>query len=75
MIGTIGFMHCSCQDSVVEIGYSIGRKYWGQGIATEALRTVLDFAFREFGVHRIEGRCEWDNPASARVMEKCGMTR
>ena len=73
MIGTIGFVSCSPEDGLVEVGYSIGREHWGRGYTTEALRTVLDFAFTELGVYRVEGRYEWDNPASGRVMEKCGM--
>lgn len=58
----------------VEIGYAIGHEFWGQGLVTEALETVIRFFFEEVGVKRIEGRHDIDNPASGRVMEKVGMS-
>jgi ribosomal-protein-alanine N-acetyltransferase len=54
------------------IGYCITRSCWNKGIATEALRAVLSFAFKQMKVNRITGRHHIDNAASGRVMEKCG---
>jgi len=73
VIGTIGFMACNADDGVVEVGYSMARPYWGQGLMTEALRCFIDMVFTDTCVHRIEARYETANPASRRVMEKCGM--
>lgn len=55
-----------------EIGYWLGELYWGQGIATEALRAMTEWAFAEFDLVRLYGEVfEW-NPASGRVLEKAG---
>ncbi|MDX1661758.1 MAG: GNAT family N-acetyltransferase [Gemmatimonadota bacterium] len=58
-----------------EVGYWLGRVHWGRGIATEALGAVVEYAFSTFDLIRLEAQVyEW-NPASARVLEKCGFTR
>lgn len=56
----------------VEIGYDIGREYWGQGLATEASRAVLRFAFENTSVERIVGVAMPDNIGSWRVLEHLG---
>jgi len=56
-----------------DFGYSISRKYWGQGIATEALKAVLKLAFETVGFNRIESYHSTKNPASGKVMQKAGM--
>ena len=75
LVGTIGFMWYSQENSTAEVGYSLARWLWGKGLMTEALAAVLDMAFRELGLHRVEAQHETDNPASGRVMQKCGMRR
>ena len=74
MIGTIGFMWINCDHRSAEVGYSLARDCWNQGYATEALGAVLRFAFGTLKLNRVEAMHEVDNPASGRVMEKCGMT-
>ena len=57
-----------------EIGFWLGEQYWGRGIATEAEKAFTEYVFDTFDVCRIFARVfEW-NPASARVLEKCGYT-
>ena len=56
-----------------ELGYNIGRKWWRQGITSEAAQAVLDFAFGVVGFHRIEAIHAVANPGSGGVMKKCGM--
>ena len=56
-----------------EIGYCIGRRWWHQGITSEALSRVMNFLFDEVGVQRIEARHDPRNPHSGAVMRKCGM--
>lgn len=73
MIGTIGFMWYQRENNSAEIGYSLSRAYWNQGLMTEALNAVLDFSFREMRLHRVEAQHELDNPASGQVMRKAGM--
>lgn len=55
-----------------EIGYWIGEAFWGRGIATEAVRAVIDYAFSETDVALLLGSARVVNPASRRVLEKCG---
>ena len=74
VVGTIGYMSYNADNSTVEIGYSLAREQWGKGLMTEALLAVIGETFRTLKVHRIEAMHFTDNPASGRVMEKCGMT-
>ena len=55
-----------------ELGYWLGVPYWGQGFATEAARAVIDFAFGELGIEAVQAGARVSNPASRRVLEKCG---
>lgn len=73
VIGTIGFMWFQRDNNSAEVGYSLSRKYWNQGIMTEALDAVLNFAFDEMRLHRVEAQHEVQNPASGAVMRKAGM--
>lgn len=58
----------------VEIGYVLARRYWGQGIMTEAARGVVAVALDFPWIHRVWATCDVENLASARVLEKAGMT-
>ena len=73
LVGTIGFMWYNQDNSSTEVGYSLARELWSKGLMTEALDAVLEMAFRDLGVHRVEAQHETTNPASGRVMQKCGM--
>ena len=73
LIGTIGFMWINRDHNSAEVGYSLSRDYWNRGIMSEALAAVLDEGFMDLMLHRIEAQHEVDNPASGRVMAKCGM--
>ena len=75
MIGTIGFMWWNEDHSSAEIGYSLAREYWNQGIMSEALKEILRYGLSVMGLHRIEAQHESENPASGRVMEKAGMRK
>jgi RimJ/RimL family protein N-acetyltransferase len=58
-----------------EIGFAFDPAQQGRGYATEAARAFLGFAFESMGFHRVIGRAEARNAASARVLEKLGMRR
>lgn len=58
-----------------EIAYWIGEPYWGNGYATEAAQSILQFAFEEKKLHKVFARYFSSNPASGQVMEKIGMTQ
>jgi [ribosomal protein S5]-alanine N-acetyltransferase len=63
-------------NQVGEIGYSIARSHWGQGLTTEAAQAVLEAAFVAYGdLKRIRAMADARNTGSLRVMEKIGMRR
>ena len=74
LVGAIGIV-LDQQSNRGELGYWVGRKYWGQGIATEASQSMLDFAFGQLGLNKVVAECLVRNPASARVIEKVGMVQ
>src|SRR6185312_7116110 len=55
-----------------ERGYWMGVHYWGKGYATEALHAVIDYAFDDLGYAAVKAGERVTNPASRRVLEKCG---
>jgi len=63
------------QNETGELGYSIGRSYWGQGLMPEASETVVDWAFEELVLAKVLAGADLRNIGSQRVMEKLGMTR
>lgn len=75
VIGTIGFMWYSDANRSAEIGYSFSRQYWNQGYATESLRAVIKSSFSSLPLNRLEAQHDLRNPASGRVMKKCGMRK
>lgn len=56
-----------------ELGFWVGRPCWGRGYATEAVGAVIGYGFSVLGLHRVYAVHFSRNPASGRVMEKCGM--
>jgi RimJ/RimL family protein N-acetyltransferase len=69
--GMIGF-HGTGEDPYPEIGYWIGKPFWGRGFATEAAQAALDWASRRWGRRAVAAGHFPDNPASGRVLAKCG---
>lgn len=55
-------------------GYALARSHWGRGHASTALRALVDLALAHPGIWRAWAFCDAGNPASARVMEKAGMS-
>ena len=58
-----------------EVWYKLHPGFWRQGFAREALTRVLQFAFSELRLHRVEAGCAVENTASFRLLESVGMTR
>jgi ribosomal-protein-alanine N-acetyltransferase len=58
----------------LQLLYGMAPTYWGKGLTTEAARAMLRYGFAELGLERIVGSTDVPNVASARVMEKAGMT-
>ena len=57
------------------LAYVLGAAYWGQGLMTEAASHLVDWSMAQPGIFRVWAYCDAANPASARVMEKAGLTR
>jgi [ribosomal protein S5]-alanine N-acetyltransferase len=56
-----------------DVNYYVAQQYRGQGLATEALRVVLQFGFNDLRLTRIQGQCDPGNVSSERVMQKAGL--
>ena len=74
LVGTSGFVGWEREHDRAEVGYVLHRGYWGMGLAAEALGAMVSFGFGRMDLNRIEARCVAENTASARVMEKAGMS-
>jgi ribosomal-protein-alanine N-acetyltransferase len=75
VIGVVDIRVISRLWGVGEIGYTLSRRYWGQGLNVEAGRLLLDYGFRRLGLRRIQAVCDTTNHRSYRTMEKLGMVR
>ena len=78
-IGCVGYLPASASNLKIlpdqaEVGYWIARPFWGQGFCTEALRAIISYCFNEKGFSVLWGDYFPDNPASGKVMAKCGFT-
>jgi len=73
LVGDIALHWVSELHRCGEIGFTFNPEQQGRGYATEAARALLPFAFETMGWHRLIGRTEARNTASARVLEKLGM--
>lgn len=73
LVGNCGIRRKPESDWEADIGFELAPEYWGQGYATEAARAMVDFGFRELGLHRVSSWCIAENTASARVLERAGL--
>lgn len=73
VIGSVDFNHRH-EDDVHEIGYTLHPDHWGRGYVPEAARTLINLAFKELELHKIELTCFSYNVQSQRVAEKLGFT-
>jgi ribosomal-protein-alanine N-acetyltransferase len=72
LMGGIG-LRIDAHSERAEIGYWIGKPYWGHGYCTEAAKAILRYGFEVMRLNRIHSRHFTRNPASGRVMQKIGM--
>ena len=73
IVGSVDFNHRH-EDDVLEIGYILHPDYWGLGYVPEAARALIDLAFKELNLHKIELSCFEYNSQSQRLAEKLGFT-
>ncbi len=71
-IGTCGFHYWDINKNCVDIGYDLQKEYWGQGLMSEALSAILDFAKNEMKVGQIRAHIYVDNPKSIEIAKRFG---
>lgn len=79
LIGCMGYLtasmsHLNIKDDEAEVGYWIGKPFWNNGYATEALQLLVDHCLTQKRLTALWGTHFLSNPSSGRVMEKCGFT-
>ncbi|CAK8539176.1 unnamed protein product [Lathyrus sativus] len=68
--------HDTCRNKTAELGYVLGSKYWGKGIATCVVKQVVKVAFTEFShLERVEALVDVENVGSQKVLEKAGFQK
>jgi len=75
LAGLIGFHNFSMQNRSVSIGYWLGKNYQKQGLVVKATKALVEYAFNEWDIHRIEIRCATENYDSRRIPEKLGFQK
>ncbi len=75
VIGDLAVMRVDESVAEAELGWCMGRRWWGKGLMPEAGRAVLGYLFRQAGFNRVCAKHDVENPKSGRVMQKLGMQR
>jgi [ribosomal protein S5]-alanine N-acetyltransferase len=75
LIGTCTLFNLDRRHRRAEIGYALRRDVWGQGLAGDALATLIAFSFDTLGLHRLEADADPDNARSLRTLERQGFRR
>ena len=75
LIGSVTLFHPDFTHRRAEIGYALGRPYWGMGYMQETLKAVLTHAFEDLNFHRIEADVDPRNAASVKTLERLGFQR
>jgi 8-oxo-dGTP diphosphatase len=71
LVGLVG-LYINAKDRCGRLGYWVGRRYWGHGVATEAAGRLARWALANLNLDRLEARVATDNPASAAVLRNIG---
>ncbi|MEC0239954.1 GNAT family protein [Paenibacillus dokdonensis] len=74
IIGSCGFNSLDFENEKAEIGFDIGRAFWGRGYAPEAISSLLNYAFSSLKLNRIEAKVEPENVNSIKVLQKLNFT-
>lgn len=73
LVGLCGLYPVDGDDAVAELFFGVARHWWGQGVATESCRSLIDAAFQQLPLARIIAKVNPENVRSIRVMERIGM--
>ncbi len=72
VIGNIGLSNIDRKNNNAELGYWLGKNYWGKGIMTRAVKQVVNHGFKRLKLKRIYAKVYSHNKGSKRVLEKAG---
>jgi RimJ/RimL family protein N-acetyltransferase len=75
LIGTCTLFAFHTASRRAEVGYALGRPYWGAGYMVEALTALITYAFGALDLHRLEADIDPRNTASARLLERLGFQK
>ena len=75
LIGVAGLWRLIKEHYRAEVGYTLLPDFWGKGIMSEVLDTIIDYGFTKIGLHSIEANVNPENQASIRLLEKHGFAR
>jgi RimJ/RimL family protein N-acetyltransferase len=75
VIGMIGLSNLNEFVKRAEVGYWLGKKYWRQGIVTEALQAIVKYSFRKLKLVRLQAGTAVENKASAKLLKKVGFKK
>jgi RimJ/RimL family protein N-acetyltransferase len=71
----VGVIEIRVGTSAVDLGYALVRRWWHQGLMSEAVTAVVHWALAQPTIYRVWATCDIDNVASARLLERVGMER
>ena len=74
VIGTVMLFNFEVASGLAEIGYLLGRDYWGKGYAVEAMTAFIDFSFATLNLRRLEATVDTLNVASNTLLHRLGFT-
>ncbi len=72
VLGSCGYHNVKAEHRRAEVGYEIGRSYWGRGVMQEVMHAVLQYLFETLFFNRIEAFVTLGNDRSVRTLEKLG---
>jgi RimJ/RimL family protein N-acetyltransferase len=65
----------SVRANAMDLGYALARRWWRQGLMSEAVTAMIEWALAQPTIYRVWATCDADNVASARLLERVGMER
>jgi ribosomal-protein-alanine N-acetyltransferase len=71
----LGMIEFRPNGHLADFGFVLARRYWGQGLMPEAASALVSIVLAQPAIYRVEATCDVDNKASARVLEKAGLSR
>ncbi|WP_338447984.1 GNAT family protein [Niallia oryzisoli] len=74
IIGSCGFNYFDYDNAKAEVGYDLGKEYWGRGFASEVVMTLLRYGFQELHLNRIEAKVAPKNERSIKLLERLGFS-